>query len=126
MTREALNCYVFGEPLAPCSMNPPTGLFRDGCCTTGPEDRGRHVVCAQVTAEFLAFSGSCGNDLVTPRPEFGFPGLKPGHRWCLCVARWKEALAAGVAPPVVLAATHEAALGVVELFELKRHALDLS
>ena len=126
MTREALNCNVFGEPLAPCSMNPPTGFFRNGCCTMGPEDRGRHVVCAQVTVEFLAFSGSRGNDLVTPRPEFGFPGLKPGHRWCLCVARWKEALAAGVAPPVILAATHESAVGVVELSELKRHALDLS
>ena len=107
-------------------MDPPTGFFRDGCCATGPEDLGRHVVCAQVTAEFLAFSGSRGNDLVTPRPELGFPGLKPGDRWCLRAARWAEAWSAGVAPPVVLAATHEAALRVIELSDLKRHALDLS
>jgi uncharacterized protein (DUF2237 family) len=105
-------------------MNPPTGFFRDGCCTTGPENRGRHVVCAQVTAEFLAFSGSRGNDLFGPRPEFAFPGLKLGidGAYALRAGRrlWR------VTPPVVLAATHEAALGVVELFELKRHAHDLS
>ncbi len=117
---------VLGEPLGDCSSDPMTGFHRDGCCSTGPEDIGRHVVCAQVTAEFLEFSRSRGNDLVTPRPQFGFPGLKPGDRWCLCAERWKEALAAGVAPPVSLWATHRAALDHVDLAELKRHALDLS
>ena len=117
---------VLGEPLADCSLNPKTGFFRDGCCSTGPEDRGSHVVCAQVTAEFLEFSRSRGNDLVTPRPQFGFPGLKPGDRWCLCAERWQEALGAGVAPPISLRATHRAALAHVDLAELKRHALDLS
>lgn len=115
---------VLGGPLAPCSFAPKTGFFRDGCCETGPEDRGRHVVCAEVTAEFLAFSKAAGNDLSTPRPEFGFPGLSPGNRWCLCAARWKEALEGEVAPPVVLAATHEAALEIVELGDLFTHALD--
>jgi uncharacterized protein (DUF2237 family) len=116
---------VLGEPLASCSTAPMTGFFRSGCCDTGPEDRGLHVVCARVTAEFLAFSRSRGNDLVTPMPAFRFPGLKPGDRWCLCAARWREAYEAGVAPPVVLAATHERALEVVSLDALKRHALDL-
>jgi hypothetical protein len=116
---------VLGEPLATCSTAPMTGFFRTGCCDTGPQDRGLHVVCAQVTAEFLAFSRRRGNDLVTPVPAFRFPGLAPGDRWCLCAARWQEALAAGVAPPVVLAATHERALEVVSLADLKRHALDL-
>ena len=117
---------VLGEPLAPCSTSPLTGFYRDGCCTTGPEDIGAHVVCAEVSGEFLAFSNSRANDLTTPRPELGFPGLKPGDRWCLCAARWKEALAAGAAPRVVLRSTHEAALEVVDLADLKRYALDLA
>lgn len=116
---------VLGEPLEPCSMDPVTGFFRDGCCNTGPLDVGRHVVCVRATAQFLEFSRSRGNDLVTPHPEFGFPGLRPGDRWCLCAARWKEAFEAGHAPPVVLGATHEAALQIIRLEDLKRHALDL-
>jgi len=116
---------VLGEPLASCSEQPLTGFFRDGCCNTGPEDLGSHTVCTRVTAEFLEFSRSRGNDLSTPRPEFGFPGLKPGDQWCLCAARWQEALAAGAAPRVVLRATHAGALRVVRLADLKRHALDL-
>lgn len=123
MTREA--CNVLGEPLAPCGTDPVTGFYRTGCCATGPEDAGAHVVCAQVTADFLDFSRRRGNDLVTPAPALGFPGLKPGDRWCLCAARWREALEAGVAPPVVLTATHERALEHVALADLKRHALDL-
>ena len=114
---------VLGGPLLPCSVAPLTGFFRDGCCNTGPQDRGLHVVCAEVTAEFLAFSKARGNDLSTPRPEFGFVGLNPGDRWCLCAARWEEARLAGLAPPVLLEATHEAALAVVELSHLKAHAL---
>ena len=117
---------VLGEPLQPCSEEPMTGFFRDGCCNTSPEDFGRHVVCVRVTADFLEFSKSRGNDLSTPVPEFGFPGLVPGDRWCLCAGRWREALVAGVAPPVVLGATHEEALAVVTLDDLKAHALDLS
>lgn len=117
---------VFGEELAICSQSPMTGFFRDGCCATGPEDVGRHVVCAEMSEAFLDFSRSRGNDLVTPRPEFGFPGLKPGDRWCLCAERWREALAAGVAPRVSLASTHEVALRYVSLEELKDNALDLS
>lgn len=109
-------------PLRACSYDPLTGYFRDGCCHTGPHDVGRHVVCAKVTAEFLAFSLQRGNDLVTPRPEWRFAGLKPGDRWCLCALRWKEALEAGVAPPVILEATHEAALQVVSLADLQAHA----
>jgi hypothetical protein len=116
---------VLGEPLASCSEEPKTGYFRDGCCNTDGGDLGRHVVCARVTREFLDYSRGQGNDLVTPRPEFDFPGLNPGDQWCLCAGRWLEALRAGVAPPVVLAATHAASLEVVELAELKRHALDL-
>ena len=102
---------VFGEPLEPCSLKPVTGFYRTGCCEAGPEDVGVHTVCVEVTAEFLAFSRLRGNDLSTPRPEFGFPGLAAGDRWCLCAARWQEAFEAGVAPRVVLAATHEATLG---------------
>ncbi len=117
---------VFGEPLSTCSIAPMTGFYRDGCCETGPEDTGRHVVCAQVTQEFLEYSRARGNDLVTPRPEFGFPGLKPGDRWCLCALRWREAMEAGIAPPVALAATHERALDIIDLQELKAHALDLT
>jgi uncharacterized protein (DUF2237 family) len=115
---------VLGGPLAPCSHRPKTGFFRDGCCNTGPEDRGRHVVCAQMTREFLRFSKLKGNDLSTPAPQHGFPGLGPGDRWCLCAARWQEALQAGMAPPVVLAATHEDALEVVTLGDLFEHAVD--
>lgn len=100
-----------------------TGFYRNGFCQTGPQDTGSHTVCAQVTAEFLSFSQKIGNDLSTPRAEYGFPGLKPGDKWCVCVARWEEAFMAGVAPPVVLEATHERALDVVELAELRAHAL---
>lgn len=116
---------VFGGELGCCCAAPPTGYFRDGYCHTGAQDIGSHTVCAVMTPEFLAFSFRRGNDLVTPRPEAMFPGLAPNDRWCLCVARWKEALDAGVAPPVVLTATHEKALEVVTLDELKAHALDL-
>jgi uncharacterized protein len=113
---------ILGEALEVCSIDPMTGFFRNGCCETGAQDMGTHVVCAQVTPAFLEFTKSRGNDLMTPRP--GFPGLKPGDRWCLCVSRWQEALEIGVAPPVVLSATHEAALQVVSLDDLKQHALD--
>jgi uncharacterized protein (DUF2237 family) len=116
---------VLGGELAPCSTAPITGFYRDGCCNTGREDRGLHVVCAQMTREFLAFSKGKGNDLATPIPAFGFPGLRPGDRWCLCAARWQEAFEAGQAPRVILSATHERALEVVELDALKAHALDL-
>lgn len=116
---------VFGEPLQVCCTSPMTGFYRTGCCETGPEDLGVHVVCAEMSAAFLAFSKAKGNDLSTPVPEFGFPGLKPGDRWCLCAARWQEALEAGAAPPVILAATHEAALEHVALADLKRYARDL-
>ena len=117
---------VFGEPIEVCSLNPTTGFYRSGCCETGPEDVGVHTVCVEVTKAFLAFSKARGNDLSTPRPEYGFPGLNPGDRWCLCAERWQEALAAGVAPRVVLTATHEATLEIAELADLKRHALDLA
>ncbi|HZI83743.1 MAG TPA: DUF2237 domain-containing protein [Casimicrobiaceae bacterium] len=117
---------VLGGRLEPCSVEPRTGFYRDGCCNTGPEDFGLHVVCARMTAKFLEFSKARGNDLSTPHPDVGFPGLKPGDRWCLCAGRWREALDAGVAPPVVLAATHEEALAVVSLADLKRHAVDLN
>ena len=115
---------VLGGALAPCSTSPRTGFFRDGCCNTGPEDLGLHVVCAQVTAAFLAFAREQGNDLITPVPEFGFPGLKPGDRWCVCAATWRQAFEAGVAPPVILAATHEETLAVIPLAALKELALD--
>lgn len=104
---------VRGGPLETCSMTPRTGFFRNGCCDTGPEDHGSHTVCAVVSAEFLAFSKSAGNDLSTPRPEYGFPGLKSGDRWCLCAPRWQEALDVGVAPPIVLEATERAALALL-------------
>ena len=117
---------VFGETLQGCNDNPMAGFFRDGCCNTSDDDTGSHTVCVEVTKDFLEFSRFRGNDLSTPHPEFQFPGLKPGDQWCLCAGRWKEALDAGVAPPVVLAATHEEALAVVPLAELKRHAIDLS
>lgn len=113
---------VLGTPLQPCSRAPRTGYFRDGCCHTDPSDRGLHVVCAVMTADFLAFSRMRGNDLSTPQPQFDFPGLKPGDRWCLCALRWLEALQAGMAPEVVLEATHLNALGVVGLEQLQVHA----
>ena len=117
---------VLGEPLQPCSEDPLTGFFRTGYCVTGPDDVGRHIICCEMTAEFLAFSKSRGNDLSTPRPEMAFPGLKPGNRWCLVAPRWVEALQAGIAPRVVLLATHEAALRYTDLKTLKAYALDLS
>ena len=117
---------VLGGPLEDCSRRPLTGFYRDGCCNTGYEDTGIHVICAQMTEEFLDYSRAQGNDLAAAAPEFGFPGLRPGDRWCLCAGRWREALDAGVAPPVVLAATHEEALAVVPLAALKRHAIDLA
>jgi uncharacterized protein len=113
----ALN--VLGTELRPCSYDPLTGFFRDGCCHTREDDVGTHVVCARVTQEFLDHSLRRGNDLVTPRPEHRFRGLKPGDRWCLCAVRWRQAFQAGVAPPVVLEATHEKALSLVPLSELK-------
>ncbi len=114
---------VLGGELEPCSLEPLTGFYRDGCCRTGRDDLGLHVVCARMTREFLEFTRSRGNDLETPVPEMGFAGLKPGDRWCLCVQRWQEALEAGVAPPVVLEATHMSALEFVSLEELKAHAV---
>jgi len=113
---------VLGTELLACSYSPLTGYYRDGCCKTGPDDLGTHVVCARVNAEFLVFSAQRGNDLSTPRPEYRFAGLKPGDRWCLCALRWKEAFDAGMAPPVVLAATHEKVLEIVPLAHLKEYA----
>lgn len=115
---------VLGGKLATCCTSPMTGFFRDGCCNTGPEDVGSHTVCVVLTAEFLAFSKNAGNDLSTPNLQWGFPGLQPGDRWCLCAPRWQEALDAGHAPKVVLAATHEAALAYCDLEDLKAHAID--
>jgi len=114
---------VLGEPLQSCSENPITGWFRDGCCHTGPGDMGMHVICCQVDAAFLDFSKGAGNDLSTPRPEFNFPGLKPGDRWCVCASRWKEAYDAGVAPGVVLESTHMSALEYATLEELQEYAV---
>jgi uncharacterized protein (DUF2237 family) len=122
-TPQESNRNVLGGVLASCSEKPLTGFYRDGCCNTGPQDRGLHTVCAVLTQEFLTFSMSRGNDLSTPRPEFDFPGLKPGDRWCLCAARWKEAYDAGMAPKVVLSATHEATLRIVNIEALKEHAV---
>ncbi|MGC6457211.1 MAG: DUF2237 family protein [Akkermansiaceae bacterium] len=115
---------VLGEKLATCSIDPMTGFFRDGCCRTGAGDHGLHCICSEVTAEFLEFSKSRGNDLSTPRPEFAFSGLKPGDSWCLCVRRWKEALDQGCAPKVNLAATSVVALEFVDLDDLKEHAVE--
>ncbi|MCC5611575.1 DUF2237 domain-containing protein [Nostoc sp. CHAB 5834] len=117
---------VIGGNLEACCTSPITGFYRDGFCRTGGQDFGSHVVCAQVTSEFLEFTKSHGNDLSTPVPDFNFPGLKPGDRWCLCASRWQEALDAGVAPPVILSATHARALEMVSLDELKKHALTSS
>jgi uncharacterized protein len=113
---------VLGGELEPCSVAPLTGFYRNGCCETGPEDVGMHTVCAVMTAEFLRFSMSVGNDLSTPRPELDFPGLRPGDRWCLCAPRWREALDAGAAPEVVLEATHEEVLAISPLSVLKAYA----
>ncbi len=126
MTVTRMQKNVFGEPIVTCSDDPVTGFYRTGCCETGPEDVGLHCVCIQATAEFLDFSKRAGNDLSTPIEAFDFPGLQPGDRWCLCAARWQEAYEAGAAPRVVLTATHEAALEVCDLADLKAHALDLS
>ena len=114
---------VLGTELLPCSYDPLTGFFRDGCCNTSDDDTGAHVICVRVTAEFLVYSQKRGNDLSTPRPEYRFRGLRPGDRWCLCAQRWREACVAGVAPPVVLEATHERALDIVGLPLLKANAL---
>lgn len=120
---EATN--VLGTKLETCCTSPMTGYYRDGKCNTGGGDLGAHIVCAQLTEEFLQFTKSNGNDLSTPVPEFQFPGLKPGDCWCLCASRWKEAMDAGCAPPVVLTATHALTLEYVSLSELKQHAADL-
>lgn len=117
---------VLGEPLQPCSTDPMTGFFRNGGCLTGPDDVGRHLVCAVMSAEFLKFSKAAGNDLSTPAPQYAFPGLKPGDRWCLVAMRWQEAFDAGMAPKVALLSTHAGALNYVRLDDLKRYAIDLS
>lgn len=117
---------VFGEPIESCNERPMTGFFRDGCCNTSAQDVGSHTVCVQITREFLEFSRFRGNDLSTPRPEFGFAGLKPGDRWCLCAARWKEAYDAGMAPRVYLRATHQRALEIVALSTMREFAADLN
>ena len=117
---------VLGGPLGRCSDKPLTGFFRDGCCNTSEEDLGSHTICVVLTAQFLQFSKVRGNDLSTPRPEFDFPGLNPGDRWCLCAARWREAFQAGMAPQVVLNACNEMALEIVSLDDLKRFAIDLN
>ena len=122
MSREP-DVNVVGGELLECSADPLTGFYRDGCCATGPEDVGSHTVCAEMTAEFLQFSREAGNDLSTPRPEFGFPGLKPGDHWCLCAARWVEALDEGKAPRVVLESTHERTLEFTPLAVLQRYAI---
>lgn len=121
---EALN--VLGEPLEPCGSDPKTGFYRDGCCNTGPDDLGNHTVCAIVTEDFLDYSRAVGNDLSASRPEYSFPGLKPGDSWCLCAGRWQQAFDAGCAPRVKLRATHQRALKACDLSDLKRHAADLS
>ncbi len=121
MSEKAKN--VLGGVLQPCGTDPVTGFFRDGCCNTCEEDLGSHTVCAQMTEAFLSFSKSQGNDLSTPNPRYQFPGLRPGDRWCVCASRWREAADAGVAPPVILEATHERALEVIALADLEYHAL---
>lgn len=116
---------VLGEPLQPCGTEPMTGFYRDGCCSTGPDDRGRHTICAVVTAEFLAHQRAIGNDLSTPRPEYRFPGLTPGDRWCVTALNWLRAYEDGYAAPVVLAATHAATLEVVPMEALQKNAVDV-
>jgi uncharacterized protein (DUF2237 family) len=117
---------VLGTELQPCSSDPMTGFYRDGCCRMGRDDLGLHVVCIQATDEFLEFSQGVGNDLTTPNPMFSFSGLEPGDRWCLCVQRWKQALGVGMAPPVVVEATHMSALEFVDLEDLQAHAVEVS
>lgn len=117
---------VFGKELEPCGVDPVTGFYRDGCCNTGMADMGVHTVCVQMTAEFLRFSKETGNDLSTPRPEFGFPGLRPGDRWCVCAGRWREAFDAGYAAPVYLHATHIETLAIIPMEHLEAHAIDLA
>jgi hypothetical protein len=117
---------VLGGTLQSCSTDPMTGFYRDGCCRTGKEDLGLHLVCIQATEEFLEFSQQAGNDLSTPNPMYSFSGIVPGDRWCLCVERWKQALEAGVAPPVVLEATHISAVEFVDLQDLQAHAVEVS
>ena len=121
---ESLN--VFDEPLSPCGVDPITGFFRDGCCNTSNSDVGSHTVCVEISAEFLEVSRSLGNDLITPSPEFGFPGLKPGDRWCLCASRWLEACEQHMAPRVFLTCTHKRALEVIPLKLLRQYAADLN
>jgi uncharacterized protein (DUF2237 family) len=123
MDSPAIEHNVLGSELVPCSYDPLTGYFRDGCCSTDESDNGSHVICTKVTAAFLAFSLARGNDLSTPRPQWRFAGLRPGDRWCLCANRWKEAFEAGVAPPVVLESTHIRALQFVLLEDLEKHAV---
>lgn len=123
LKQESLN--VYGETLQPCSDDPVTGFFRDGCCNTAQEDTGMHTVCVLLTDEFLQFSKRMGNDLITPHPEFNFPGLKAGERWCLCATRWLQAYKAGVAPQVYIRSTHIRTLEVIEITLLKSHAIDL-
>ena len=122
MTKQSKARNVLGDALKPCCFDPMTGYFRDGFCHTIDQDHGSHTVCAVMTDEFLAFSKAQGNDLSTPSPEYGFPGLKAGDKWCVCVSRWEEAFVVGKAPKVVLESTHERALEVVELAELRAHA----
>jgi uncharacterized protein (DUF2237 family) len=125
MSEQAESINVLGDALTECGRDPVTGFYRDGCCNTGASDAGSHTVCAVMTEAFLAFSAERGNDLSTPRPEFGFPGLNAGDRWCLCAARWREAFEAGCAPRVVLQATHQACLAYVSLDQLRAHAVDV-
>jgi uncharacterized protein (DUF2237 family) len=124
-TAEMSDCNVLGDALEPCGSDPVTGFYRDGCCSSGPEDYGSHTICAVVTAEFLAHQRSIGNDLSTPMPQYHFPGLVPGDRWCVTAANWLRAHRDGVAAPVVLASTHERALEVVPLAALLEHAVDV-
>ena len=116
---------VLGGVLVECGTDPITGFYRDGCCSTGPEDVGSHTVCVVVSAEFLTHQAALGNDLRTPRPEYGFTGLQPGDRWCVCAARWRQAYDAGVAPAVLLAGTHARAAQIVPLAMLREHAVDV-
>jgi uncharacterized protein len=125
VTEPTLERNVLGDSLEPCGTSPMTGFYRDGCCSTGPEDLGSHTVCTVVSAEFLALQQDLGNDLSTPRPEYGFPGLRPGDRWCVVAVRWLQAYQAGAAAGVVLAATNERALEVVPMEALRQHAVDV-
>lgn len=120
--KDDISLNVFGEKLVSCSEDPVTGFYRTGCCETGPQDSGRHLVCAVMTDEFLEFSRLQGNDLITPIPQYNFPGLKAGDKWCLCALRWKEAYGAGMAPKVVLEATNEKVLKIIEMKDLLEHA----